>query len=77
VTRDTSKIAAVTWIRLGAVTHAFDMSQRFMRLDFTQHGRTLRVTAPDRNSVSPPGPYMLFILNGKGVHSVAKIITIK
>lgn len=46
--------------------HAFDMSQRFMK-----------VTAPDSDSVSPPGPYMLFILNRKGVPSVAKMIFIK
>jgi hypothetical protein len=77
VTRDAAKIGTVTWIRLGAVTHAFDESQRFMRLKFTVDGRKLKVTAPDRDSVSPPGPYMLFILNQRGVPSVAKILTIK
>lgn len=76
-TRDAARIAAVTWIRPGAVTHAFDESQRFMRLTFTAAGHRLKVTAPDRNSVSPPGPYMLFLLDKKGVPSVARIVTIK
>jgi hypothetical protein len=53
------------------------MSQRFMRLKFTAHGHTLKVTAPDLDSVSPPGPYMLFILNRNGVPSVAKMVFIK
>lgn len=76
-TRDAASIASVTWIRPGAVTHAFDESQRFMRLTFIAEGHHLKVTAPDRDSVSPPGPYMLFILNRKGVPSVAKVVTIK
>jgi hypothetical protein len=76
-TRDASRIAAVTWIRPGAVTHAFDMSQRFMRLKFIAHAHTLKVTAPDSDSISPPGPYMLFLLNRKGVPSVAKMVFIK
>ena len=76
-TRDAARIASVTWIRPGAVTHAFDMSQRFMRLKFTAHGHTLQVTAPDSNSISPPGPYMLFILNRNGVPSVAKFVFIQ
>lgn len=77
VTPDAAKIGTVTWIRLGAVTHAFDESQRFLRLKFTVDGTKLSVTAPERNTISPPGPYMLFILNRDGVPSVAKIVTIQ
>ena len=76
-TPDAAKIAAVTWIRLGAVTHAFDESQRFVRLKFSVGGRKLSVTSPDRAAISPPGPYMLFLLNKRGVPSVAKIVMIR
>ena len=36
----------------------------------------LNVTAPSNPNIAPPGYYMLFILNGSGVPSVAKIIQI-
>jgi galactose oxidase len=75
-TPDAADIGSVTWIRPGAVTHAFDMSQRFMRLKFTVYDGKLSVTAPDRDTISPPGPYMLFILNRYGVPSVAKFVFI-
>ncbi|HEV7425609.1 MAG TPA: galactose oxidase-like domain-containing protein [Thermoanaerobaculia bacterium] len=76
-TPDAANIAAVTWIHPGAVTHAFDESQRFVRLKFTAYEGKLTVTAPDRDTISPPGPYMLFILNRAGVPSVAKFVTIR
>ncbi|HEY4640465.1 MAG TPA: galactose oxidase early set domain-containing protein [Thermoanaerobaculia bacterium] len=75
-TPDAGSIESVTWIRPGSVTHAFDESQRFMRLAFKTYDGKLSVTAPDRDTISPPGPYMLFILNRAGVPSVAKFVFI-
>jgi len=75
-TPDAESIGSVTWIHPGAVTHAFDESQRFVRLDFKLYDGKLSVTAPDRDTISPPGPYMLFLLNRDGVPSVAKWVTI-
>jgi galactose oxidase len=54
--------------------HAFDQSQRINFLDFTAGTGVLRVAAPDRPNICPPGHYMLFILSRDGVPSVAKII---
>jgi hypothetical protein len=34
------------------------------------------VTAPANANLSPPGYYLLFILNGSGVPSVAKFVRI-
>ena len=76
-TPDAANIAAVTWIRPGAVTHAFDESQRFMRLKFSAYDGSLTVTAPDRDTISPPGPYLLFLISRQGVPSVAKFVTIR
>jgi galactose oxidase len=76
-TANPSSITRVTWIRLGSVTHAFDSNQRFNELAFTQAGSGLSVTAPANANLAPPGHYMLFILNGNGVPSVARIIRIK
>jgi hypothetical protein len=64
-------------IRLGSATHAFNMSQYIYPVTFTGSGGTLTTTAPPSPNLAPPGPYMLFLLNDKGVPSVAKIVMIK
>jgi hypothetical protein len=69
-------IARVSWIRLGAVTHAFNQEQRFVPLSFTAASGGVNVTFPSSANISPPGYYMLFLLNAAGVPSVAKIIKI-
>lgn len=76
-TPDAANIAKVTLIRLGSVTHAFDESQRFMRLDFTASAGQLSVRAPANANLAQPGPHMLFILNGQGVPSVARFVLIR
>ena len=71
---EAASIAKVSLIRLGSTTHAFDMNQRFQRLSFTVSSGTLNIAAPSNKNRTPPGHYMLFLLNGNGVPSVAKII---
>jgi hypothetical protein len=74
LTPQAAAITHVSLIRLGAVTHAFDQNQRFQRLSFTADATGLTVTAPSSSNRAPPGHYMVFILNGSDVPSVAKII---
>jgi hypothetical protein len=52
------------------------MGQRINRPAFSQAGNGLNVTAPSNANTTPPGYYMLFILNGNGVPSVASILRI-
>src|SRR5438477_2783123 len=73
-TPNATTISKVTMIPLGSVTHGFNMSQRFCRLSFSLATGGLNVTAPSNANNAPPGYYMLFILNGSGVPSIAKII---
>ena len=75
-TPDATSIQNVRLIRLGADTHAFDQNQRYLPINFTQATGGLNVTAPANPNMAPPGHYMLFILNGQDVPSVAKIIQI-
>jgi Domain of unknown function (DUF1929)/Carboxypeptidase regulatory-like domain len=75
-TPNATSITKVSWIRLGSTTHTFDMSARYMKLSFVQATNGLNVTMPANANIAPPGYYMLFILNGSGVPSVAKIIRI-
>jgi len=75
-TPDATNITQVTWIRLSAVTHSFNQNQRLNRLQFAQATGGLNITAPANANLAPPGHYMLFLVNGNGVPSVAKIIQI-
>jgi hypothetical protein len=75
-TPDAANISSVSLIKLAAVTHAFNMDQRFLPLSFTSDGSQLTVTAPANSNLAPPGYYMLFILDANGVPSSAAIIQI-
>jgi hypothetical protein len=76
LTPTASAIAKVSLIRLGSVTHGFDMNQRYESLAYTANATGLTVTLTTRRN-TPPGHYMLFILNGAGVPSVAKIVQVR
>ncbi|MDB4917854.1 MAG: Galactose oxidase precursor [Gemmatimonadetes bacterium] len=72
-----TSVSKVTWISLGSVTHSYNENQRVMRLNFTASGTSaIAVTAPARAALAPPGYYLLFILDSRGVPSVAKIVRI-
>jgi hypothetical protein len=76
-TPDASRIAAVSLVKLGSVTHAINMDQRFVPLAFAGTGGSLTVQAPASPNVAPPGHYMLFILDTNGVPSVAVIVRLQ
>ncbi len=69
---NTATVDAVALLRPGAVTHQFDEDQRYLNLAFQQSGSTLSVDAPASATLTPPGYYMLFVLNTAGVPSVAR-----
>jgi galactose oxidase len=76
LTANASSIAKVSLIRLATVTHAFDENGRQLRLTFTKDATGLTVTAPSTGNIAPPGYYMVFIVDGTDVPSVAKIVKI-
>ncbi|MCJ0869914.1 galactose oxidase early set domain-containing protein [Streptomyces sp. AP-93] len=56
-------------------THAVDTSQRHLELRIKRRaGDTLTLQAPPDAAAAPPGYYMLFLLDAKGVPSVAQWI---
>jgi hypothetical protein len=75
-TPNAAQVSEVRWIRLGSVTHAFDMSARANILTFTPTATGVDVTAPANSNLAPPGHYLLFILNRKGVPSEGQVIRI-
>lgn len=75
-----ANVEKVTLLRLGAVTHAFNMGQRINSLAFTRtpsvRTGAIDVTPPERPEDCPPGYYMLHIVDSNGVPSVGKIVRV-
>jgi YVTN family beta-propeller protein len=71
-----SSISRVTLVKTGSATHSVNMDQRFIELSFTPSGSMLDVIGPARAGDTPPGYYMLFVIDGQGVPSKAKIMKI-
>ncbi|HET7872208.1 MAG TPA: galactose oxidase-like domain-containing protein, partial [Terriglobales bacterium] len=75
-TPDAANISKAVLIRTGAVTHFFDQNTRYVPLTFGQTTGGLSVTAPLNGNQAPPGYYMLFLVNGSGVPSVASMVQV-
>ena len=66
----------VSLVRIGSVTHNFNMDQRWQQLNFRQIGGKLEIDAPTSPNIAPPGVYYVFLLNADGVPSKAAILSI-
>src|SRR5262249_4730466 len=77
-TLDATNISSAALIRAGAATHAFDMDQRMIGLNYTVDAanNAILLNAPANGNLAPPGYYMLFLLNSAGVPSVANFVRV-
>ena len=74
----TEPIGAVVLMAPAAATHAFDQNQRCVPLPFqAPSSGALLATVPANPALLPPGPYMLFAVDGSGVPSVAAFVRVK
>jgi hypothetical protein len=73
---DAADIGRVTLVGTGSVTHSFDMNQRFVEPAFSVQGSRIRVTLPSNAYETPPGYYMVFIIDRAGTPSKARMIRI-
>jgi YVTN family beta-propeller protein len=71
---DGASISRVVLVKTGAVTHSFNMEQRFVELAFQSSGGPLTVQAPTRATDAPPGYYLLFAFDQRGTPSIARIV---
>ena len=68
-------ISRVTLVRIGSATHSLNVEQRFFNLTFSPvGGQAVTATAPSNSNFALPGHYMLFVFNGAGIPSVAKVM---
>ena len=77
-TPNASAVAQVNLVKLGSMTHAFNQSQRFIRLSFSAAAdKSLTAVAPANGNIAQPGHYMLFLIGSNGAPSVARIVHIQ
>lgn len=72
---EAAEITQVVLSRLPSPQHTVDTDARTLRLAFSKGEDTVTATAPPQLA-APPGYYYLFILNGDGVPSVARIVKV-
>jgi hypothetical protein len=73
-TTEASALKSTVLVRPMAVTHSSDPDQRLVDLPFTTTANGASVTVTNSKNIAPPGWYMLFVVDGNGVPSVAKWI---
>lgn len=71
-----ARIAEVALIALGNVTHSNNGSQRRLAVDFAQADHMLEVRMPAGGSAAPPGYYLVFVLDARGVPSIGVTISL-
>src|SRR5262245_31412825 len=76
-TPNAADVGEVVLVRPGSATHAFNFDQRLVQVPFTVAGGALTVTSPPNSNVAPPGYYMLFLIDRKGVPSVATFVQLR
>jgi hypothetical protein len=71
-------VESVVLMAPAAATHAFDQHQRCVPVSFQSPAPgNLLATLPSNPALLPPGPYMLFVVDGAGVPSVASFVRVK
>jgi hypothetical protein len=71
-TTQSSALTSAVLVRPAAVTHSSDSNQRLVKLDLTTTANGISVGVPANPNITPPGWYMLFVVDASGVPSVAK-----
>ena len=70
-------MAKVTFVKATAVTHSFNMEQRYMELPFASDSSgTIQVELPASATVATPGFYLMFVVNDNGTPSEGIIINL-
>ncbi len=76
VTLQSPQAGNIRWISLiknGVTTHSFDSGQRLVDVEIlSQVGGTIQAQVTNNPNLAPPGWYMLFLTDNKGIPSIAR-----
>lgn len=73
----TGDVVAASLTAPSSATHQTDTNARLVDLPITGTGATRQATVPANADLLPPGPYMLTVLDSKGVPSVAAWVMVR
>lgn len=71
-----STILRAHLIKLGSATHSENQDQRLVPLSFTQSGTVITFPVPSSRNTTPPGHYLLFLVDDQGVPSSGGMLKI-
>lgn len=72
---DATQVAKVSFIKTSAVTHSWNVEQRYMELPHTSTANgSIQVTLPESANLATPGYYLMFVVNQEGTPSEATIL---
>jgi hypothetical protein len=90
VANDEATEFRVAFLRMGGVTHGLHMDQRFVWMENVTHAtlaplsywpngthHRLSLTIPSDRALVPPGWYMIFVLNSRGVPTRARMVSLR
>ena len=70
-----SEVAKISFIKTSAVTHSWNVEQRYMELPFSSNDdNSIKVGLPALRTTATPGYYLMFVINQQGTPSEAVII---
>lgn len=75
-TPDATHIRSARLIRASTATHVTTTDMRSVALDVAPTGGGVSVSVPANPALTPPGPYMLFLVDDQGVPSVASMVSV-
>jgi hypothetical protein len=75
-TPDAARIASARLMAPMASTHVTDTGQRSVALDITKRDGGVSVTVPEDPTIAPPGRYMLFLVDERGIPSVGNWVEV-
>jgi hypothetical protein len=76
-TPDAARIASARLVRPSSVTHVTDTDQRSVAVDLKRTAGGVEITVPEKAGLAPSGWYMLFLVDDRGVPSVARWVRVR
>ena len=71
-------IQRLALLRCGTTTHGFDSDQRYVGISFNKiNPSSLIATAPPGGDIAPPGVYLIFAIDDRGVPSEGRFILLQ
>ncbi|GAA4889176.1 kelch motif-containing protein [Actinomycetospora straminea] len=75
-TPDAGHVRAARLIKASTATHVTTTDMRSVALDVGPAAGGVSVHVPENPALTPPGPYMLFLVDDRGVPSEARMVTV-